>query len=161
MDEKKVMSMDDARRIITRLQLAYGKAFGDKWQDVPLDALIADWAERLGKYAGDDEVIAYAMEHIPPAFPPTAMEFSELCEVAAAKRRQREREAAQREFEQLVTPEGMEWVWVNYNTPRAKLELLPIGSGWRKAQPPESAKAKARETMKQRGKMQMIVRASW
>lgn len=152
MDEKKAMSMEDARRIITRLQLAYGKAFGDKWQDVPLDALIADWAERLGKYAGDDEVIAYAMEHLPPAFPPTAMEFAELCENGASRRWWREREAAKREFAQLVTPDGMEWVavWGDRAKGEYSAELRPIGSGLQRIAPPREVVQRAEAAMKGR-----------
>ena len=164
MDEKKVMSVDDARRIITRLQLAYGKAFGDKWQDVPLDALIADWAQRLGAYAGDDEAVAYALEHLPPAFPPTAMEFAELCERGAMYRRRRESEAAQREFDALVAPEGMEWcaVWINppgYTAGKTVKKLMPKGSGWRRTDPPADVVAKAKETMKERFALVRI--ASW
>lgn len=164
MDEKKVMSVDDARRIITRLQLAYGKAFGDKWQDVPLDALIADWAQRLGAYAGDDEAVAYALEHLPPAFPPTAMEFAELCERGAMYRRQRESEAAQREFDALVAPEGMEWCAVWINPPGGNIggivkKLMPKGSGWQRTDPPADVVEKAKETMK--GRFALVRVASW
>ena len=153
-EAKPCLSEQQAKTIIARLQLAYGKTFTDKWQDVPQDALIADWAQRLGAYAGDDEAVAYALEHLPPSFPPTAMEFAELCERGAMYRRQRERKELQREFDALVAPEGMEWchVWEPYGAlGRTVRKLMPIGSGWRRASPPDEVAQKARETMQQRG----------
>ena len=163
-EAKPCLSEQQAKTIIARLQLAYGKTFTDKWQDVPQDALIADWAQRLGAYAGDDEAVDYALEHLPPAFPPTAMEFAELCERGAMYRRRRESEAAQREFDALVAPEGMEWcaVWINppgYTAGKTVKKLMPKGSGWRRTDPPADVVAKAKETMKERFALVRI--ASW
>lgn len=153
-EAKPCLSEQQAKTIIARLQLAYGKTFTDKWQDVPQDALIADWAQRLGAYASDDEAVAYALEHLPPAFPPTAMEFAELCERGAMYRRQRERKELQREFDALVAPDGMEWchVWEPWGTlGRTVRKLMPIGSGCRRASPPDEVAQKARDTMQRRG----------
>ena len=164
-EAKPCLSEQQAKTIIARLQLAYGKTFTDKWQDVPQDALIADWAQRLGAYAGDDEAVAYALERLPPAFPPTAMEFAELCRRCVSKRLEAEQAAAWREYEALLAPDGMEWceVWINppdgYTVGKWAKKLLPKGSGWQRTDPPADVVAKAKETMKERFALVRI--ASW
>jgi hypothetical protein len=64
-------------RIHARLLVRYGAAWIAKYQGIP-DALVkADWAEELAGIRG--EAIRHALEHLPPDFPPSVMQFRDLC----------------------------------------------------------------------------------
>ena len=153
--ERKTLTRDETQAIFAKLQIFYGKKFAEMWSCVPIEAVMDDWAERLGAYAGDAEALAYGLEHLPPSFPPTAAEFSELCERGAMYRRQREREALQREFDALAAPEGMEWVSV-FEPVRGRKDfwvtkLLPVGSCWKRTNPPDEVRQKVLQMMQERG----------
>ena len=154
MEEKKSLTKAETKNLFSRLELVYGAALRARWQDLPWTEVMGDWAARLGDFTGDSEAINYALEHLPDDFPPTVIAFKNLCEQGAMYRRQRERKELQREFDALVAPEGMEWchVWEPYGAlGRTVRKLMPIGSGWRRASPPDEVAQKARETMQQRG----------
>lgn len=164
-EEVKTLTQQEVQAIFAKMQLAYGKKFSEQWACVPIEAVMEDWAERLGDYAGDAEALAYAMRHMNPAFPPTAMEFAELCRRCVSKRLEAEQAAAWREYEALLAPDGMEWceVWINppdgYTVGKWAKKLLPKGSGWQRTDPPADVVAKAKETMKERFALVRI--ASW
>ena len=154
-DEVKTLTQQEVQAIFAKMQLAYGKKFSEQWACVPLEALMEDWAERLGDYTGDADAIAYAMRHMKPAFPPTAMEFAELCEKFAQERLAQARKAAQEEYEQLMTPDGKEWVWVAVEG-GMQPQLRDIGSGLPRAPVAKVVREKARALMEQRGKLQLL-----
>ena len=67
-------------RIHARLLVRYGTRWSSLWATVPMDAVRADWAEVLDRCSA--ESIAYAIEQLPPDFPPTAEAFKRLCQSA-------------------------------------------------------------------------------
>lgn len=75
------MSLPDAwvDRIFDKLTLVYGHQFLSRWDGLPLDPVKADWAHELRGFAQNPPAIAYALEHLPPAKPPTVLEFRALC----------------------------------------------------------------------------------
>ena len=143
----KTLTHEETQGIFAKMQVRYGRSFDEKWRDIPLEALYSDWAEMLGDYTGDTEALTYALRHMPPAFPPTAMEFLQLCEKAAALRDERERAEAQEEYERLMTPDGNEWVWDG-----GRMILMPLGSGMRRAPVPPHVRERAKALMTERGK---------
>lgn len=60
-----------------RLTVRYGAAWLRLWQDVPVEALRADWAEVLSGIT--PEAIRYALGHLPEDAPPNATQFRALC----------------------------------------------------------------------------------
>lgn len=66
--------------IHAKLTLAYGPRFKDQYTGLDQDAVIQSWAEMLRWTRA--EGIRYALEHLPPDFPPNAMQFKALCKGA-------------------------------------------------------------------------------
>lgn len=159
--EAKTLTDEEVRTLFRRLRIAYGSAFSAKWQGIPMEEVMRDWALRLGVYSGDAEALGYGLEHLPHDFPPTAMAFAALCESAVRQRTQREMEAAQLEYEQLVTPAGKEWVWVSFMKSGlhfSRKELRLIGSGLTPTSAPDNARKKAEKIMELRGKLHLMRR---
>lgn len=154
---EQTLTHEEVQTIFMRLRIAYGSAFTAKWQGIPMEAVMRDWALRLGAYSGDAEVLGYGLEHLPPDFPPTAMAFAAVCEKYA-------RERAKQEHTLLMTPEGMEWVWTDCEAKDAcgrpmrarKPTLLPTGSGRDKAPIPESVRKRADDYLERKGKLHLI-----
>lgn len=65
-------------RIFERLTLTYGRDFLERWRGIDLDAVKADWAIVLGGMRDHPDMLAYALQHLPPDRPPTALQFREL-----------------------------------------------------------------------------------
>lgn len=63
--------------LFARLALRYGVAFTRQYEGLDMAAVKADWAEVLDGYEAAD--VAYALEHLPTDFPPTALKFREMC----------------------------------------------------------------------------------
>ncbi len=61
--------------IFSKLAIRYGSAFTDRWRDVDVALVKADWAERLGGFRSKPECISYALENLPPVKAPTVDEF--------------------------------------------------------------------------------------
>lgn len=57
--------------------IRYGAAWNRKWDGVDADAVKADWERELSGISGN--AIRYALEHLPPEFPPTVAQFKALC----------------------------------------------------------------------------------
>lgn len=68
--------------LFARLALRYGAAFLRQWPDVDIAVLKTDWADVLDGVSG--HAIAYALEYLPSAHPPNAMQFRDLCRQAPA-----------------------------------------------------------------------------
>lgn len=156
MSDTKFLTREEVQNLFAKLTVAYGVKFRERWQDVPWEAVMADWAERLGEFTGDAEAIAEALRRVNPAFPPTAMEFKELCQSAVNARERERDEQLRREYERLLTPEGMEWVWVplagcvGIGQPTRKVALRPKGSGFAPAPVPDVVRQRARLALQER-----------
>ena len=74
------MSLPDAwvDRIFEKLTLVYGRAFLDRWRDIDIAAVKADWAHELAGMQQHPHMIAYALEHLPPGEPPTVLQFRDI-----------------------------------------------------------------------------------
>lgn len=64
--------------IFRKLTLVYGQQFLNRWRDLDLGAVKVDWADKLDGLQNAPKAIAYALEHIDPAKPPTVIEFRAL-----------------------------------------------------------------------------------
>jgi hypothetical protein len=62
--------------IFTRMLVRYGTAWTRMWEDIPMDAVKADWATEIGQASG--EAIRYALDHLPPDRPPNVAQFKAL-----------------------------------------------------------------------------------
>lgn len=65
-------------RLFEKLTLVYGRQFLDRWRDLDMVAVKADWAHELGGFKAHPEMLRYALEHLPPGEPPTVLQFREI-----------------------------------------------------------------------------------
>ncbi|MDE2103902.1 MAG: hypothetical protein KGL39_42090 [Patescibacteria group bacterium] len=65
-------------RLFEKLTLTYGRAFLDRWRDLDIEAVKADWAHELANMRAHPEMIAYALQHLPPGEPPTVLQFRDI-----------------------------------------------------------------------------------
>ena len=67
-------------RLFQKLSLTYGKTFIEKWTGIPMEAVKAEWADKLGKF--ELESIKDALEHCQTnvEFPPTLPQFIQICQ---------------------------------------------------------------------------------
>ena len=74
-------SLPDAwvARIFDKLSLTYGAAWVRKWEGVDGAAVRADWGHELRGFQQSPNAIKHALEHLPPAEPPTVLQFRDLC----------------------------------------------------------------------------------
>ena len=70
-------------RIFHKMALIYGRDFLRRWDGMDIEEVKADWAQELGRFAGNSEAIRWALAHVPEAHPPTVREFAKLCEMPA------------------------------------------------------------------------------
>ncbi len=67
-------------KIFEKLAVRYGARFLGMYSGVDLNAVKADWADELTWFVGDKaRGIAYALDNLPPADPPNASQFRNLC----------------------------------------------------------------------------------
>lgn len=66
-------------KIFQKLTIAYGQDFLDRWRDIDIDDVKADWATELAGFKERPEAIAHALNHLPDSKPPTVFEFRKLC----------------------------------------------------------------------------------
>lgn len=74
-------SLPDAwvARIFDKLTVTYGAAWLRKWEGADVSAVRADWGHELRGFQQSPNAIKHALEHLPPADPPTVLQFRELC----------------------------------------------------------------------------------
>lgn len=74
-------SLPDAwvARIFDKLSVTYGAAWMRKWEGVDGAQVRADWGHELRGFQQSPNAIKHALEHLPPAEPPTVLQFRELC----------------------------------------------------------------------------------
>jgi hypothetical protein len=66
-------------RLFARLAVRYGAAWARMWEGVPMDAVRADWAQKLAGFEAHPDAIAYGLDNLPPDRPPTVGQFAGLC----------------------------------------------------------------------------------
>jgi hypothetical protein len=78
-------------RIFGRLLGIYGRQFSDKFSrmvgnvDAGMENAKQVWAEELAGFHDMPESIAHALKNLDPKFPPSAIEFRDLCRHAPKK----------------------------------------------------------------------------
>jgi hypothetical protein len=74
------MSMPSAwiNRLFARLGVHYGAAWTRMWEGPPMEAVRADWAEKLSGLEFKLEAIRYGLDNLPD-YPPTAVQFRAAC----------------------------------------------------------------------------------
>lgn len=79
-----MMRLPDAwiDKIFEKLTVIYGRDFHGRWEGIDPKAVKADWALELAGLLRNPQAIAYALEHLPPARPPTVLEFREIARKA-------------------------------------------------------------------------------
>ena len=65
-------------RLFEKLTLVYGRTFLDRWRDIDIAAVKADWANELASFADHPDMLAYALQHLPPDQPPTVLQFRQI-----------------------------------------------------------------------------------
>lgn len=63
--------------IFAKMTVRYGAAWIAKWNGIPMEAVGKDWAAELGNTSRDS--IVYALGYLPLDFPPTVLQFREIC----------------------------------------------------------------------------------
>lgn len=66
-------------RIFDKLTVTYGAAWLRKWEGADVAAVRADWGHELRGFQQSPNAIKHALEHLPPADPPTVLQFRDLC----------------------------------------------------------------------------------
>jgi hypothetical protein len=66
-------------RIFDKLTVTYGAAWLRKWEGADVSAVRADWGHELRGFQQSPNAIKHALEHLPPAEPPTVLQFREMC----------------------------------------------------------------------------------
>lgn len=72
-------------KIFTKLTLAYGRDFLNRWEGIPIAQVKTDWAYCLTGFTEHPEAIMFALLNLPDSRPPTAQEFRALCRQAPRK----------------------------------------------------------------------------
>ena len=124
-------------KIFSRMHGIYGNQFAAKWDGISPDAVKQVWAEELGGFSDIPEAIAYALKNLDPKFPPSALEFRDLCRKAprkdvlalphklTAEEIERQREMAQKVTEAAGKREGFDHLdWAKH--PGSKLAFSEV-----------------------------------
>lgn len=77
-----MIPIDWVERIFQKLTVRYGRDFVNRYEGVPLAEVKDDWAKVLAGFDTWPSAIAYGLENLPPAKPPTAEEFRAICRKA-------------------------------------------------------------------------------
>ena len=65
--------------IFGRMGAIYGASFTRHWDGVDVGLVRQTWLELLGKYATYRPSMDYALKHMNPDYPPSALAFAKLC----------------------------------------------------------------------------------
>jgi hypothetical protein len=79
MDQRSSLPETWTDRIFDKLALTYGAAWLKKWEGMDLAAVKADWGHELRGFQMAPQSLRYGLEHLPADFPPTVLQFRELC----------------------------------------------------------------------------------
>jgi hypothetical protein len=70
-------------RLFSVLALRYGSPFLDRWRDLDIGVVKADWARELSGFSSNLGALRFALDHLPEK-PPTVMDFRKLANAAPA-----------------------------------------------------------------------------
>jgi hypothetical protein len=77
------LPQDWVNRIFDKLTLTYGQSFLDRWRDIDLKAVKADWGFELATFEKVPHCIAFALANLPATSRgPSVVEFKALCRQA-------------------------------------------------------------------------------
>lgn len=81
MEQTSKSALPDAwvARIFDKLTVTYGAAWLRKWEGADVCKVRADWGHELRGFQQSPNAIKHALEHLPPAEPPTVLQFRDLC----------------------------------------------------------------------------------
>lgn len=65
-------------KIFAKLTLVYGHDFLNRWRDLDIEAVKADWAHELAGFKDHPDALAHALQHLPSNRPPTVLEFRDI-----------------------------------------------------------------------------------
>lgn len=68
--------------LFDRLTVRYGESFQRQYGKLDPELVKADWAQVLDGMRDHPEAIAWALDHLPADYPPTALRFRDLCRAA-------------------------------------------------------------------------------
>lgn len=68
--------------IFSKLTLTYGREFLSRWEGVNIADVKADWAHELAGFEHWPGAVSHALGHLPPARPPTVLEFRDIARKA-------------------------------------------------------------------------------
>ena len=69
--------------VFERLTGIYGNRFTNMWANIDPNTVRVTWAREIAGY--DMDSVRYALEHLNPDQPPTALQFRKLCNAAPSK----------------------------------------------------------------------------
>ena len=69
-------------KVFEKLTLAYGRDFLDRWRDLDMEKVKADWAHELAGYENAPYAISYALQNLPATKPPNVFEFRNIARCA-------------------------------------------------------------------------------
>ena len=64
-------------RLFEQMTLVYGHKFLRQWEGVDMNLVKMHWAEKLSGFDGKD--LSYALQNLPSDWPPTVLQFRDLC----------------------------------------------------------------------------------
>lgn len=102
--------------IFSKLAVRYGTAFTERWRDVDVTLVKADWAEQLAGFKDKPECISYALENLPPVKAPTVSEFRTVANGAPTTLKQLPPPKATPE----VIAKAMQALHIDHNKPHPK-----------------------------------------
>ena len=62
-----------------RLLVRYGASLSRAYEGTDMALVKADWAAVLSSFREHPEAISYALDNLPPTYPPNATEFRDIC----------------------------------------------------------------------------------
>lgn len=66
-------------RIFDKMAVTYGSAWLNKWEGLDIASVKANWGHELRGFQQSPQAIKYALEHLPSDFPPTVLQFRDMC----------------------------------------------------------------------------------
>lgn len=77
------LPQDWVNRIFDKITLTYGQPFLDRWRDIDLKAVKADWGFELANFERTPHAIAFALSNLPAnSRGPSVVEFKAICRQA-------------------------------------------------------------------------------
>lgn len=77
---KTPLPLEWVNKIFTKLTLVYGRDFASRWEGMNISDVKVDWAHELGGFQDNPKAITHALQNLPPAKPPTVLEFRALAQ---------------------------------------------------------------------------------